>query len=106
MFFVWSLYFFYHLIQSFWILFRCAGFQEWVESLPELLCAPTIPATAVEVLAKFACQNNPLFYKSLCQKLPDILSKSIVVFLCLKNYENLIVYVWSFLSLDYVSVTW
>ncbi|XP_021938893.1 uncharacterized protein LOC110839223 [Zootermopsis nevadensis] len=55
-------------------LYRCAGFQEWVESLPELLCAPTIPATAVGVLAKFACQNNPLFYKSLCQKLPDILN--------------------------------
>lgn len=70
----------YLLITSFWIWFRYAGFQEWVQSLPELLCAPTIPATTVEVLAKFACQNNLLFYKSLCQKLPDILSKLVIQF--------------------------
>jgi len=55
--------------------FRCASFQNWLESLPELLSSPTVPSTTVEVLTRLACQNNPLFYKGLCQKVPDILSK-------------------------------
>ncbi|PNF43613.1 hypothetical protein B7P43_G03110, partial [Cryptotermes secundus] len=55
-------------------LYRYASFQEWMESLPDLLCSPTVPATTVEILGKLACQNNPLFCKILCQKLPDILS--------------------------------
>jgi hypothetical protein len=46
-----------------------------MESLPDLLCSSTVPVTAVEIMGKLARQNNPFFYKSLCQKLPKILSK-------------------------------
>lgn len=55
-------------------LYRYASFQEWIESLPDLLCSLTVPTTTVEILGKLARQNNPLFCKSLCQKLPDILN--------------------------------
>jgi hypothetical protein len=59
--------------------FRCASFQNWLDSLPELLSSPTVPSTTVKVLTRLACQNNPLFYRGLCQKVPDILSKYSVV---------------------------
>lgn len=55
-------------------IYRCASFQNWLESLPELLSSPTVPSTTVEVLTRLACRNNPLFYKGLCQKVPDILN--------------------------------
>jgi hypothetical protein len=68
------------------ILFRCASFQNWLASLPDLLSSPTVPVTTVEVLSKLAGHNNQLFYRSLCQNLPDILSKYSLV--CCTQYQN------------------
>ncbi|XP_069669072.1 testis-expressed protein 10 homolog isoform X1 [Periplaneta americana] len=55
-------------------LHRFQSFESWIKSLPDLLCEPVISARTLHVLEKFACQNNPVFQVSLCQKLPKILN--------------------------------
>ncbi|KAJ9589053.1 hypothetical protein L9F63_017647, partial [Diploptera punctata] len=53
---------------------RNNNLQRWLECLPNLLCSSSVSINEVRILRKLACQNNPFFYASLCQKLPDILN--------------------------------
>lgn len=61
-------------------LFSLKEYQEWLGSLPSLLCKPKISGKVVDVLSILSRQNNNVFLDALREQLPKILGKYLTYF--------------------------